>query len=842
MEVEELLQKLQETQRELQEKSQQLELINQIGSLLISDLDLEKVVQNVTDIATKVSKAQFGALFYANELGQEDFQLYALSGAPKEHFAHLPSLRLTPLLAPTLKDKQIIRSDDITQDPRYGLKKPHHGIPKGHLPIRSYMALPVISKSGLVLGALFFGHAQAGVFTQQEENMVLSIAAQAAVAIDSAHLHGAKLQAEQQKSLRQISAVLESITDGFFALNRDWQITYWNKRAEQVSKIKRDVILGQSLWQVFDKFQLKELETALQAAMMHRRPLSFRKFFSPLNLWLDVNTFPSEEGISVYLRDVTKQHRIEQIERLEKKVLEMSTRPGNTLEEMVTYYLMGIEKIDPRLRLAVCKAEGEYLVHLAAPSMPAAYLSIFNGFRIGPHQGSCGAAAFTKEKVISRNIAEDTKWYRYLSLANAADIKACWAVPLIGANQKLLGTFAIYPGVEGAPTPEEDALMDRIAGLLQMIIENKVTEVALLESNERYNLATAATNDAIWDFDLLTGKIYQGPGYARLFGYQDEEQGSTFDLFSERIHPDDTDRVRATFLQALEQEDVQHCEIEYRFLKSNGEYACVINHAHIVRNHEGAAVRAVGAIHDITERKQFEAERELLIEELKQNNSDLRQFSYITSHKLRAPLSNLMMITQMLRPDTIENADSRLLVEKFKESTAKLNDTLHDLLNILVIKNDTGLKKEEVRLDESWQQVRQACTQQLTECGATLSVDFSGAEHVWAEPGYLHSIFFNLLTNAIKFRSPDRPLHIALQSSLNGACVELQFTDNGLGIDLARYQDRIFGLYQRFHHHDNSKGLGLYVTQSQIKAMGGTISVQSEVNKGTTFHIQFKQR
>ena len=224
----------------LEEKNKQLALINQVGIMLASELELEKVVQKVTDIATKISKAQFGALFYKklNEQGEEH-TLYTLSGADKKDFVGMHTLRNTPLLAPTFNGEGVIRSDDITKDARYGHNKPHNGMPQGHLPLRSYLALPVISKCGHVLGGLFFGHKEPGVFTQNEEDLLLGIAAQAAVAIDNAQLFESNMQAEQKNKL-----VLESIPQLAWTSLPDGSLNYYNKRWYEYTGLSVDQAKG----------------------------------------------------------------------------------------------------------------------------------------------------------------------------------------------------------------------------------------------------------------------------------------------------------------------------------------------------------------------------------------------------------------------------------------------------------------------------------------------------------------------------------------------------------------------------------------------------------------------
>jgi PAS domain S-box-containing protein len=186
----------------LEEETRVLELLNRTGQALGSTLDVDGLVQTITDAATEVSGAQFGAFFYnvVDERG-EAFRLYTLSGLPRSAF-RFEQPRATALFGPTFRGESVIRCDDVTRDPRYGHTPPHHGMPKGHPVVRSYLAVPVISRAGEVLGGLFFGHAEAAVFTARSERLVAGIAAQAAVAIDNARLYrGAQTAAEERKLL-----------------------------------------------------------------------------------------------------------------------------------------------------------------------------------------------------------------------------------------------------------------------------------------------------------------------------------------------------------------------------------------------------------------------------------------------------------------------------------------------------------------------------------------------------------------------------------------------------------------------------------------------------------------
>ncbi|QOY94822.1 GAF domain-containing protein [Massilia sp. UMI-21] len=174
----------------LREETRILELLNRAGSVLASTLDIDTLLQSVTDAATELTGAEFGAFFYNGKDANGDaYLLYTLSGAPREAFENFGHPRPTAIFSPTFEGGPPVRSDDITKDPRYGRMGPHHGMPKGHLPVRSYLAVSVSSRSGEVLGGLFFGHSQAKMFDERTEQLISGFVAQAAVAIDNARLY-----------------------------------------------------------------------------------------------------------------------------------------------------------------------------------------------------------------------------------------------------------------------------------------------------------------------------------------------------------------------------------------------------------------------------------------------------------------------------------------------------------------------------------------------------------------------------------------------------------------------------------------------------------------------------
>ena len=204
----------------LEEETRALETINRMSKAIAAELNLDRLVQTLTDEATKLTGAQFGSFFY-NVVGSqgESYMLYTISGVPRELFSGFPMPRNTQIFDPTFRGEGVVRLDDVTKDPRYGQNPPYHGMPEGHLPVRSYLAVPVVSRSGEVIGGLFFGHPEPGVFSENAERIISGIAAQAAIAVDNARLFDAvERERNAAQAEREGAVAANQAKDEFLAM------------------------------------------------------------------------------------------------------------------------------------------------------------------------------------------------------------------------------------------------------------------------------------------------------------------------------------------------------------------------------------------------------------------------------------------------------------------------------------------------------------------------------------------------------------------------------------------------------------------------------------------------
>ncbi|NNV56233.1 PAS domain S-box protein [Limnovirga soli] len=379
-----------------------------------------------------------------------------------------------------------------------------------------------------------------------------------------------------------------------------------------------------------------------------------------------------------------------------------------------------------------------------------------------------------------------------------------------------------------------------LLGIGRDITERKIAENELRISNERYEYATKATSDAIWDWDIQTGNLYCGENFTILFGYDTTDSAKNIAIWLKNIHPEDAEGV-INKIKALIKSKENSWTDEYRFRKTDRSYAYVQNKGIVIRDPEGKAVRMIGALQDVTDKKKSEEERKQLITELLKNNNELQQFSYITSHNLRAPLTNLISFVNLLDIEKITDDRSKKLISGFKNSTYQLNETLNDLIDILIIKKNTTHEYVEVNLTNTFASVTNSIKSLIKASKGSINANFSAANIVLFNKQYMESIFLNLITNAIKYAQPGRALILNISTHIHNGHIQLIFADNGSGLNMDKVKNKIFGLHQKFHRHPDSKGIGLYLVHAQITSLGGKIEIDSEENKGTTFTITFKQ-
>ncbi len=376
-----------------------------------------------------------------------------------------------------------------------------------------------------------------------------------------------------------------------------------------------------------------------------------------------------------------------------------------------------------------------------------------------------------------------------------------------------------------------------IEGFIIDITAQKNAEKELLKvAKENYRLFNTVVNlNAITGYDGYFKKL--SPAWEQLLGWTDNELKAK--PFVEFIHPDDKSSTIEVTKFITEGNDLHHFENRYRC--KDGSYRWLLwSSATDVKNQ----LMYSSAI-DITERKKSEEELlrskqslEILAVQLQEQNKQLDEFAHIISHNLRSPVGNIKALISLLSSSS-SLGEYQQIFEKIKIVSNNLGETMNELMETLKVKTDTDIVRIEIRFKEIFDKVIQSLEGELIQRGASITFDFNDAPKIFYSKPYLESIFQNLLSNALKYSSPKRKPEIQVITTTQDTGIELRVQDNGLGIDLAKYGSKLFGLHKTFHVHQDARGVGLFLVKTQVEALGGTITAESEIDKGTTFIIRF---
>ncbi|MEX0965916.1 MAG: PAS domain S-box protein [Bacteroidia bacterium] len=488
---------------------------------------------------------------------------------------------------------------------------------------------------------------------------------------------------ELQTAFEEKNNILESIGDAFFAIDKDWTVTYWNKEAEKILFKKKQEIVGENLWKIFNDATETNSFTEYKRAMDTGETIHFEDHYPTTGQWFEVSAYPSEKGLSVYFKDVSIR---------------------------------------------------------------------------------------------------------------------------------------------------------------------KIAEKQFRQSNERFEKIAEATNDAIWDFNMVENELFWGKGFKTLFGHDPEVIKPSFELMISLIHPEDRQEVMEHIMAFTKDPEAINWFFEYRLKMNDGTYAFVIDRAIFIRDRKGKALRAVGAITDISYRKEHEdslkklnAKLEARARELVISNAELEQFAYVASHDLQEPLRMVSSFLTQLEKKYGETLDDKAkrYIHFAVDGARRMRQIILDLLEFSRVGKHEE-EQETIRLNEVTDEVLKLLHREIKKCKATIHVSHLPEVYSFRTP--LIHIFQNLISNAIKYVDPNELPVVRIMARSQGNEWLISVSDNGIGIG-QEYFDKIFVIFQRLHIKEeySGTGMGLAIVKKSVEGLGGQIWLNSEEGQGSTFYFTLPQ-
>lgn len=375
-------------------------------------------------------------------------------------------------------------------------------------------------------------------------------------------------------------------------------------------------------------------------------------------------------------------------------------------------------------------------------------------------------------------------------------------------------------------------------GRISDITELKDQELKLRISEERFQFALDASTAGIWDWDMRTNKVFYSSLSMKILDLESTDVFDNPERWDEIVHEDDLEKYYSDIQEHFDNK-IPFYENYHRVLTSSGKYKWILDRGKVIeRDPDGKPLRVIGTHTDISAQKEKELELIKTMELYSQQNSRLLNFSHIVSHNLNTQAGNIKSILDLMDYDANLVGNNEML-SHLRTVSDDLNDTIANLTQLVAIQSDLNIDVKPLQLNRYVKKIIGIISTCNDESKVTIINSVSDDAVIHFNPAYLESVLLNFTTNAIKYSHPERHPIIEFSFSIENGSKVLSIADNGLGIDLDRHGEMLFGLYKTFHKHQDAQGIGLYITKNQIEAMKGKVTVNSKVGEGTVFKIIF---
>lgn len=373
--------------------------------------------------------------------------------------------------------------------------------------------------------------------------------------------------------------------------------------------------------------------------------------------------------------------------------------------------------------------------------------------------------------------------------------------------------------------------------LAQVKQQLAVSEMELKAREKVFEAVFDNTIVGYWEWDIMNDKEYLSPSFTMMFGYEFDELNHSTNSWKTIIHQEDLPKVSQLFDRCINNEFDEFYNSEVRYIHKDGSIVDVFCSGRVTeRDAEMKPLKIVGSHINISPLKKVQRKLMETTKLLAKQNKQLHDFAYITTHNLRSPIGNLVSLHELHKLSNKQEEKNELM-NKLKQVSHQLLGNVNDLSDSLKLQQDNAY--EEISFEELSDSVLKQLSVSIERKKAIITSNFDAKASIAYPKIYLESILLNLLSNALKYSSTKRTPQISIYTNIKNEKTLLHVTDNGMGINMEKYGNQLFGLYNTFHDNADAKGIGLFITKTQIESLGGSIAVSSEADKGTTFTITF---
>jgi len=735
--------------------------------------------------------------------------------------------------------------EDVREDPNF----PRFAAARA-LGLKAAVGIPILSGDQVIAVIEFFMREP-----RNENEQLVKVIAAVAAQLDLV-MERKFAAAELSRTNEILHSILSDMGDAVVVADKDGSFVVFNPAAErmfgqgatQTSPAEWPQRYGLYLPDKVTPFPANQLPLtrSLRGEEVNDAEMYVRNAKVPQGLWIRITgrplRGPSGEvlGGVIVCRDITAIKEEEFFRAGQSQVLEMIAA-DKPLPEVLNSLVLLMEGQAEGLRCSILtlSRDGQHVHHGAAPSLPEVYVKAVNGLSIGPRNGSCGTAMYTRKPVVVTDVMTSPLWADYRKLAEICGLSACWSTPIVSAQGDVLGSFAMYREEKRGPRPEEERLTSIATHIAGIAIERQRQQEALREREERISLAAESADLAFWSLYLDNNTVWMSEKGRAIYGF-DPDAHLTCDSILSRVHPDERAKIKAEYDSACSIHG--KFESEHRLLLPYGKVRWVIMRGRCIKDEAGKIIETIGVTVDISSQKQADLHLQVEREEMAHRNrvSLMGEMTASFAHELNQPLTaianNASAARRFIERGNIDPALLQELLQALIADSRRAGDVIQGIRSL--VRKDTSVHTH-VNLNSVIEEtVRLVSTDILSrESVVTTELD-PQLPQVDAALVQIQQILLNLIMNALDasegLKPSERRIVISTRSD-KGDVAEVTVRDFGIGLPTDR-PDKIFDHF--FSTKQKGMGMGLTIVRSIVEAHGGTITAENAPDRGARIVVR----